>query len=866
MTFRVSTWAIVLTLVMAAPAAAQRQPKRLNANGDPIPAGAKTLLGSNRYRDIYSQFLHMDDEGKTFWSVGSDGMYRVCEVATGKVLETRRLPQPLNAGLISPDGKLEINANGQQILVCDMKTGAARAITLPQTQFVYRCALSGDGKTLVCQEQDNTQGTMQVTLLDVAGGNRRVIVNPVDQPFFDFAIAPDGKRVYLLSGDSVSCRDSDGKEQWKFPAPNGRLRLSPDGKKVCVVPYGQEQVKLRDAASGAEVGPALPKVNSTGPAEFSPDGKYLAASGPSEVKVIELATGKLVHSFQGFARSLAFTPDSQRIVVSAGVMQAYEMASGKALYPESREWGHSAFVDRFVWAPDSKRLLTSASGDNSLFLWDVQTGKVVCRTTGPVAGILAFGLAGGGKEIVGVVPSSELWVWDSETGKTKSQTKLSDENPNLAWINPTFSVDGSAVASLMVDYNTNRYSVALYKVASKKRLSLRDVDFSQVQQMGFAPGVWFGAPETGPVPGSLISMMQDGRALDLESGKASPPLECPKGQMAHVVLQSADGTLALGSMITMQQLNFEGRKGDFGYGPGMGGPSQMVIWERATGRVVRSVAGLSTANPIYGYPVGPYGGGMFGVQGAARWTMALAPDGRSLITTNGQGVEIRDIVTDKVLSSIATGQVARISLSPDGRWLATSGMDCTIAIWDLDGMPTAPRRAAPSKVELDDLWHELTDDNATKGMGAVWRLVEAEDAAVKLLASRLEPAPQPANDEHAALIKDLESDSYKKREAAFKRLRELGEAVEPALVERLKDRPSLEVERRIRLLLEPLAMQGPARGDPLRVSRAVQVVEHIGTPGALKLLEEWSRGAAGARLTRAAGEALARRKLATAEK
>ena len=163
-------------------------------------------------------------------------------------------------------------------------------------------------------------------------------------------------------------------------------------------------------------------------------------------------------------------------------------------------------------------------------------------------------------------------------------------------------------------------------------------------------------------------------------------------------------------------------------------------------------------------------------------------------------------------------------------------------------------------------FRELTDDNATKGMGAVWRLVEAEDAAVKLLASRLEPAPQPANDEHAALIKDLESDSYKKREAAFKRLRELGEAVEPALVERLKDRPSLEVERRIRLLLEPLAMQGPARGDPLRVSRAVQVVEHIGTPGALKLLEEWSRGAAGARLTRAAGEALARRKLATAEK
>jgi hypothetical protein len=44
----------------------------------------------------------------------------------------------------------------------------------------------------------------------------------------------------------------------------------------------------------------------------------------------------------------------------------------------------------------------------------------------------------------------------------------------------------------------------------------------------------------------------------------------------------------------------------------------------------------------------------------------------------------------------------------------------------------------------------------------------------------------------------------------------------------------------------------------MRAARAVEIAQWIATPDAVKLLETWSRGAAGARLTTEAQAALAR--------
>jgi hypothetical protein len=73
----------------------------------------------------------------------------------------------------------------------------------------------------------------------------------------------------------------------------------------------------------------------------------------------------------------------------------------------------------------------------------------------------------------------------------------------------------------------------------------------------------------------------------------------------------------------------------------------------------------------------------------------------------------------------------------------------------------------------------------------------------------------------------------------------------PALVEVLRGQPSLEVRQRAQRILDKVqAERLPA--DQVRVLRALEVLETIGTPEARQVLEALARGALDARLTQEA--------------
>jgi hypothetical protein len=88
------------------------------------------------------------------------------------------------------------------------------------------------------------------------------------------------------------------------------------------------------------------------------------------------------------------------------------------------------------------------------------------------------------------------------------------------------------------------------------------------------------------------------------------------------------------------------------------------------------------------------------------------------------------------------------------------------------------------------------------------------------------------------LLAELDSEEFRVRSRAAKELERLGEAVEPALRRALKEKPSVEVRRRIQQLLEVLDPPHPEGVSLplLRWLRAVEVVEWIGNPAARELL------------------------------
>jgi len=211
---------------------------------------------------------------------------------------------------------------------------------------------------------------------------------------------------------------------------------------------------------------------------------------------------------------------------------------------------------------------------------------------------------------------------------------------------------------------------------------------------------------------------------------------------------------------------------------------------------------------------------------------------------------------EKVLCSARGSYASSIAFSSCGRRLATGMPDGTILLWDIS-LPASKQQQMRTS-EVESCWSDLADTDAAKAWRAVGRLAEAPHATLAFLRSRIKPYPTAAADVTRQLLADLDSDSFEVREAAVKRLKELGLQAEPALRATLKAKPSLEQRQRIESLLAALVESPPPLvPEDLQQLRALIVLEHIGTPEARRLLEDAAKGPSSARLTRQARAALA---------
>src|SRR5262249_35817299 len=151
---------------------------------------------------------------------------------------------------------------------------------------------------------------------------------------------------------------------------------------------------------------------------------------------------------------------------------------------------------------------------------------------------------------------------------------------------------------------------------------------------------------------------------------------------------------------------------------------------------------------------------------------------------------------------------------------------------------------------------DLAATDGPRSNRAIWTLAAATEQAVSLLRERLRPAIAADARRIAPLLADLDSDSFATRERATKELQKMGEAALPALRKAAESGLTVEQRRRVDELMEGWAGMTP---EYLYAVRAIEVLEHIGTAEANRLLEAFARGVSEARLTREAKAALERR-------
>jgi WD40 repeat protein len=509
--------------------------------------------------------------------------------------------------------------------------------------------------------------------------------------------------------------------------------------------------------------------------------------------------------------------DGKTAVTDGDGLRRWDLTTGEQIFGPTDDPPHFGAIQGLAYLPNGA--LLSADTGAELRRWDVAAGRTVGelgRAAAPALRATPLGVR------ATKVEWSRLTIMDA-AGKTVGTITFPDDRtprtPDTFWQYALLG-DGRSVVTYFPRKGQSSLVTVTDYVAGKtvSRAEIPEPgSFGYFQ--GFSPcGRW---------------LMFRGQVYAVASGR---PVWTPSaGEGWQVSAQETATFSPDGRLVSCRvSVNESARKEDFERG-------EHDVWEVASGMRITRLTSKYLGRA------------------------AISPDNRTLAYATGYGVHLIDLTTGKLLAeyedpgincaNYMTGEAQTLAFSPDGRSIATGHLDGSILVWQVP----RPAATALSPAERIAAWADLASSDAMKARSAIDRLARDPDATVALLAERFKAPAPPADADVPALIKALDNPAFAAREKAARQLREVGPKARPALQEALKTATPEAKERIERLLaaFDPTP-QLQFSGDALHGTRAIEVLERVGTPAAKTQLRAWAEQAADVSLAAEASLALER--------